>query len=137
MPITAAGCVVCGRDDEGQLFVLLIRDRQDVWTLPKGHVEDGETETDAAQREVLEETNITCTVGPLLGRVSYPVQKKGRWRTKHVAYFVATAPMTTPQPRISEGISDARWLLAEEAIVLVGYPHLATLIAKAMKTLNR
>ncbi len=130
--IFAAGAVVCARSDDGGVRVLLIHDRHDAWTLPKGRLEDGESEQDAARREVAEETGIECTLMALLDRVSYPVQKKGRWRTKYVAYFYATAPLTTPTPRIAEGISDAAWFTAEEALAQLSYPEFAYLVHAAI-----
>ena len=54
----AAGCVVYARDAAGALSLLLIHDQYDCWTIPKGHLEDGESDAEAAVREVWEETGI-------------------------------------------------------------------------------
>ena len=35
--------------------------KNDVWSIPKGHMDEGETELEAAAREVFEETNINIT----------------------------------------------------------------------------
>lgn len=42
--------------------VLLIKQHQEFWGFPKGHVEDGETEIETAIREVKEETNVDIVV---------------------------------------------------------------------------
>lgn len=55
--------IVCFRDDT----VLLIRranpPRAGEWSLPGGRIEPGETELQAALRELMEETGITATLG--------------------------------------------------------------------------
>jgi 8-oxo-dGTP pyrophosphatase MutT (NUDIX family) len=52
--VLTAGCVVYRRDGAGAPLVLLIYDKYGRWTLPKGHLEPGETEQAAAVREVFE-----------------------------------------------------------------------------------
>ncbi|MGP4019199.1 NUDIX hydrolase [Saccharopolyspora sp. 5N708] len=42
------------------------------WSLPGGRVEQGETDHSAVQREVLEETGLSVTVGELVGRIFRP-----------------------------------------------------------------
>lgn len=130
--IFAAGAVVCASGDDGTVRVLLIHDRHGAWTLPKGRLKDGESEEDAARREVAEETGIECTLRSLLGRVSYPVQKKDRLRTKQVAYFYAVAPLIAPTPCLEEGISEVVWFAPEEALEQLSYPEFAIFIHAAI-----
>ena len=42
-----------------------------LWSLPKGHLEDGETAEQAAVREVAEETGIDAVVVAMLGSIDY------------------------------------------------------------------
>lgn len=53
-PVGGAGGVVF--DPRGR--VLLIRERGGGWVFPKGHIDPGETELDAAVREVAEEAGV-------------------------------------------------------------------------------
>lgn len=52
----SAGGVVLG--DSG-LVALVRHTKGNAWTFPKGHVDEGETDEDAARREVMEEAGIT------------------------------------------------------------------------------
>ena len=54
----AAGGVVC---HEGSVLVVH-RPRYDDWSLPKGHLDPGETWEQAALREVHEETGVRCKI---------------------------------------------------------------------------
>lgn len=57
-----AGAII--RDEAGKL--LMIRNKKDgLWRVPGGHVEEGESYHDAAARELLEETGITCKLEPM------------------------------------------------------------------------
>ncbi|HLB51077.1 MAG TPA: NUDIX domain-containing protein [Patescibacteria group bacterium] len=53
---------VIARDHEGRREYLLLRHNggNGHWDLPKGHVEDGETEEETMRREVREETGLTA-----------------------------------------------------------------------------
>jgi 8-oxo-dGTP diphosphatase len=66
---TSAGGVVMR---EGQ--VLLLRRRTGGRVMPKGRLEPGESEAEAAVREVREETGLTCVILRVLGtsRYQYP-----------------------------------------------------------------
>ena len=63
------------------------RPRYDDWSLPKGKVEPGETDEDAARREVEEETGYLCALGEELATVRY-VDRRGR--DKQVRYWQMT-----------------------------------------------
>jgi dsRNA-specific ribonuclease len=54
-----AGGVVFRRTPTGRVEILMIQDRLGRWTIPKGHVEEGESLEQTAVREVAEETGLT------------------------------------------------------------------------------
>jgi 8-oxo-dGTP pyrophosphatase MutT (NUDIX family) len=64
-----------------------------LWSLPKGHVEPGETAEDAAVREVMEETGITGRVVAPLGTIDFWFVADGRriHKTVHHYLLLATA----------------------------------------------
>ena len=76
------------------------RPKYDDWTFPKGKVEPGETDEEAATREVREETGLDCALGEEFATVRY-VDSKGR--PKRVRYWMMTVAGETrrsPDPRL-------------------------------------
>jgi 8-oxo-dGTP diphosphatase len=131
----AAGCVVYRYAATGVLL-LLIHDQYGRWTLPKGHLEPGESEREAAEREVREETGISGELGELVARVVYPVRsKRGLERLKQVAFFLLRADSAEARPQAEEGISAAEWFAPEEALVQIGYPQVRDVLAQAVAML--
>ena len=81
----AAGGIVV-RD--GQALVLRKRNTGE-WVLPKGHIEEGETEKDAACREVREETGyVHFEVLALLGTLRAQFQRGNERVTRDETYFL-------------------------------------------------
>ncbi len=54
----SAGAVVFRREKEKILFLFIYSGRNKIWGFPKGHIELGESEKEAAIREIKEETGI-------------------------------------------------------------------------------
>ena len=62
-----------------------------LWSLPKGHIEEGETPEDAAVREVAEETGIIGEVVAPLGIIDFWFVAEGRRVHKTVHHFLLRA----------------------------------------------
>ena len=132
----AAGCVVYRHDATGAPLLLLIHDQYGRWTLPKGHLEAGESEQTAAVREVLEETGLSGELGALVARIVYTVRsKRGMERLKQVAFFLLRADNSEAHPQAEEGISAAEWFAPEVALARIGYPQVRDVLARAVTML--
>lgn len=90
---SAGGLVIDGIDGprEGQLAALIGRvDRRGrlLWSLPKGHIEQGETAEQTAIREVAEETGIQGKVLAALGSIDYWFVTEGHRVHKTVHHYL-------------------------------------------------
>jgi len=91
---TSAGGLVLDRrgpEASGALIGRLDRRGRLLWSLPKGHVEPGETEEQAAIREVAEETGIRGSVVGKLGTIDFWFVADGRRIHKTVHHFLLLA----------------------------------------------
>ena len=84
--VTHAGGIVyeLERDRVKYLLVGPKKDVADEWLLPKGHIEDGETPSEAALREVREETGIVARILGLIGSTQFTTEGKN----VHVEYYL-------------------------------------------------
>src|SRR5581483_4124351 len=112
-------------------------DKYGRWTVPKGHLENGEGEAAAAIREVLEETGIRGELGPPVDRIEYVVRsKRGQPRLKQVAFFLLHTDETHVTPQAAEGIGAAEWCAPDTALARIGYPQVREVLARALEMLG-
>ncbi len=84
--VSAGGIVV--RDGPTGRQALLIQTPRGVWSFPKGHVEPGEAQDKAAEREVLEETGVQARVAKRTGSIRYYFYDRGTLVDKVVHWFL-------------------------------------------------
>ncbi|MED4354970.1 NUDIX domain-containing protein [Schinkia azotoformans] len=84
-----AGVAVIILNEENQV---LLQKRADVglWGIPSGHVEIGETVSEAAIREVKEETNLDIKIKKLIGVYSDPNSQVFVYPNGKVVHFITT-----------------------------------------------
>jgi len=103
------------------------------WTLPKGKLERGETPTECALREVLEETGYRCELGRFVGEVEYTDRRD---RLKIVSYWLMQPVEGAFEPTTE--VDELAWLPLAEASGLLSYAHdrelLASVLAPATTT---
>ncbi|MBW4061159.1 NUDIX domain-containing protein [Candidatus Saccharibacteria bacterium] len=119
---TAGGVVY--RRIEDRVEILMIQDRLGRWTIPKGHVEAGESIDQTALREVAEETGLTeFRLGDKLDKLHFFYRKEGKliFMTTHVFLMEALGDTDAIVPEDSEGIADAKWFDSVEALKLIEY----------------
>ncbi|MFN2494880.1 MAG: NUDIX hydrolase [Pseudonocardiaceae bacterium] len=88
---SAGGLVVDTETSRAAVIARLDRRGRLLWSLPKGHIENGETAEQAAVREVAEETGINATVVASLGSIDYWFVADDRRVHKTVHHFLLRA----------------------------------------------
>ena len=88
---SAGGLVVDAAGTSAALIGRLDRRGRLLWSLPKGHLEEGETAEQAAVREVEEETGIIASVRAFLGSIDYWFVAEDRRIHKTVHHYLLRA----------------------------------------------
>jgi 8-oxo-dGTP pyrophosphatase MutT (NUDIX family) len=83
---SAGGVVV--RRMHGRPFVAVVRVREEILALPKGHPSGDESAEAAARREVREETGVEADLVEKLGDISYWYARGGQRVKKIVSFFL-------------------------------------------------
>jgi 8-oxo-dGTP pyrophosphatase MutT (NUDIX family) len=122
--------------ETGQAAVIGRVDRrgQLLWSLPKGHVEQGETAEQAAVREVAEETGIASAVVAALGSIDYWFVVEGRRVHKTVHHFLLRAVGGTLSDADVE-VTEVAWVPLAELAVRLAYPDERRLVQRAVTML--
>lgn len=130
----SCGAVVYRKKAESQPELLLIRHRYGGhWSFPKGHVEDGENETQTALREVKEETGLTVKLAEGF-RECVEYYPKANVK-KLVVYFLGYAEDDRVHKQ-DEEVSETKWLGLDEAFGAVTFKNDKNLITAAKVFLN-
>ncbi|GAB4314847.1 MAG: hypothetical protein Kow0069_16390 [Promethearchaeota archaeon] len=110
--------------NSGREVALLWKGSENVWVLPKGHVEPGETLEQAALREVAEETGLPASDLEIAGYIgAYREDKADRWKVVHLFAIRFVGPDAALDPATVEDHFDGcRWAPACEAARLLSHP---------------
>jgi 8-oxo-dGTP pyrophosphatase MutT (NUDIX family) len=132
--VSAGGLVIDTSGTKGLLIGR--RDLKDqsrerlLWSLPKGHIEAGETPEQAAIREVAEETGIESEISRALGVIDFWFMAGGKRIHKTVHHYLFKEVGGELAPQVSE-VDDVAWFPLEEIIEKLAYPDEKKLIAKS------
>lgn len=124
--VRAAGGLVCRNGESHRLEIVLVhRPAYDDWTFPKGKLHPGETEEEAALREVEEETGLRCLLEREVGLSAY---RDARGRTKTVRYWEMKPVAGIFAP--ANEIDDVRWVPIAEVPEALTYMRDVELLSR-------
>ncbi len=133
---TSAGGLVLDRlgpDAAGALIGRLDRRGRLLWSLPKGHLEAGETEEQTAVREVAEETGIRGSTVGKLGTIDFWFVADGRRIHKTVHHYLLLADDPVHGLELSDEdveVSEVAWVPLAEVAARLAYADERRLIGK-------
>ena len=133
--LSAGGAVVRGGDVIVVVPVKRDAQRRRVLVLPKGHLDPGETDEAAAVREVAEETGVVAELIDKLGDVEYSYERRGRRRSKRVAFYLFEYRSGSLEDHDHE-IEEARWMPLNEAVRDLTYKGEREIVRRALSRLS-
>jgi 8-oxo-dGTP pyrophosphatase MutT (NUDIX family) len=128
--ISAGGLVVDLSGERGLLIGRHDKRGRTLWSLPKGHIEVGETPEAAALREVEEETGIVSKITRSLGVIDFWFMADGKRIHKTVHHFLFSEIRGDLTPQISE-VDVVDWFPLDEIATRLAYPDERKLIARS------
>jgi 8-oxo-dGTP pyrophosphatase MutT (NUDIX family) len=133
-----AGGVVFRRDAENGIEILLIQDAKDRWTIPKGHIEEGETAQQTAKREIGEEAGLTDTdVLGWLGKIHFRYRRVDKLVLMTTQIYLVRAKGDTNAIKKEEWMNGIKWFTFHDALDAIEYEDIGKLMLLAMKRIRQ
>lgn len=132
-----AGGIVYRKNKAGGVEILLIQDSKGRWTIPKGHIEDGETARVTAEREIREETGLQkMRVRDWLGKINFRYRRADSLVLMTTEIFLVEALGESHKIKAEEWMKSISWLSANEALDMIEYDDIGKLILLGLKKIR-
>ena len=133
-----AGGVVYRQNSKGEVEILLIQDAKDRWTIPKGHIEEGETAQQTAKREIAEEAGLKDTeVLCWLGKIHFRYRRVNTLVLMTTQIYLVKAKGDTNAIQKEEWMNGIQWFSFAEALDKIEYEDIGKLMLLAMKRIRQ
>jgi 8-oxo-dGTP pyrophosphatase MutT (NUDIX family) len=128
---SAGGFVLDRRGRQPKAALIARRDRRGrlIWSLPKGHIEAGETPEDAAVREVFEETGIHGSILASLGTIDFWFMAENQRIHKTVHHYLLEAQDLVLSDA-DEEVAEVAWVPLDEVADRLRYADERRLLAR-------
>ena len=133
----SAGAVLLYMESKAEPEYLLLHYTAGHWDFPKGNIEAGETEKQAATREIREETGITDIefLDGFRMKIEYKYRHDKRLVQKEVVLFLART--RTRQVTLSHEHIGFAWRKYDDAMEQLTYPNATNLLSAAKDYLQK
>ena len=131
---TSGGIVFRFTRDKKDIEILLIQDSKGRWTIPKGHIEPGETAKMTARREIEEETGLkNVSVLTWLGKIHFKYRRLDKLVLMTTQFYLVQALDSHEMPTPEKWMKGIRWFGFTEALNVVEYEDIEKLMLIAKK----
>lgn len=133
-----SGGIVYRRGAKGDIEILLIQDAKDRWTIPKGHIEEGETAQQTAKREIGEEAGLqNVEVLSWLGKIHFRYRRIDKLVLMTTQIYLVKALGDTDAIKKEEWMNGIKWFKFHEALDVIEYEDIGKLMLLAMKKIRQ
>lgn len=133
-----AGGIVWRRLKDGKIEILLIQDLKDRWTIPKGHIEEGETAQQTARREIGEEAGIyDLDFQGWLGKIHFRYRRMDKLVLMTTQIYLVKAGNDSDKIQKEDIMNDIKWHDFHDALELVEYEDIGKLMLLAKKKIRQ
>jgi len=132
-----AGGIVFRRDKDGGVEMLLIQDHKDRWTIPKGHIEEGETAQQAAKREIGEEAGLNdVEVLGWLGKIHFRYRRIDKLVLISQQVYLMRTNTDGTEIQKEEWMNGIKWFKYHDALDAIEYEDIGKLMLLAMRKIR-
>ena len=133
-----SGGIIFRRDVDGGVEILLIQDGRDRWTIPKGHIEQGETAEETTVREIGEEAGLTdIEVFGWLGKINFRYRRIDKLVLMTTQIYLVKASGNTDAIQKEDWMNGIKWFKFNDALEVIEYDDIGKLMLIAMKRIRQ
>ncbi len=126
------------RLNQGEVEILLIQDSRDRWTIPKGHIEPGETAKETAVREIGEEAGLhDIELKGWLGKIDFNYRRWNRLVLMTTQVYLVEAKGDTNDIKKEEWMNGIKWFKFADALEAIEYEGIHKLMLLAMRRIRK
>ncbi|MBR5669864.1 NUDIX domain-containing protein [Candidatus Saccharibacteria bacterium] len=134
---TAGGIVFRMTPDERDIEILLIQDSKNRWTIPKGHIEPGETAKQTAVREIGEESGLkNVEVLTWLGKIHFKYRRLEKLVLMTTQVYLVQSVDKNERPTKEKWMNGIRWFSFADALDAIEYADIEKLMLIAKKKIR-
>lgn len=134
---TSGGIVFRLTKDKKDIQILLIQDSKGRWTIPKGHIEPGETAKMTARREIEEETGLkNVSILTWLGKIHFKYRRAEKLVLMTTQIYLVQAMDAHEMPMGEKWMKGINWFSFTDALDLIEYEDIEKLMLVAKKKIR-